>query len=77
MKLTLEFEFDEETSQVMVFCRELGVATSGKDIPEAFEMIGDACATYWSVLEELEEYEPGEGISVLELHERMRKEGKL
>lgn len=57
MKLTLEFEFDEETSRVMVFCRELGVATSGKDIPDAFEMIGDACATYWLALEDLGELE--------------------
>lgn len=55
MKVTLEFEEDKETGRVMVSCCELGVATSGKDIPEAFEMIGDACAVYWGTLEDLGE----------------------
>jgi len=53
VKVTLEFE--EDSGQIMVFCRELGVVTSGKDIPEAFEMIGDACAVYWGTLENLGE----------------------
>lgn len=51
----LEFEWDEETQRVMVLCEPLGVATSGKDIAEAFEMIGDACAVYWRTLEDLGE----------------------
>jgi len=77
VKLTLLFEFDEETQYIVVTCSELGVSTCGKNMSDAFDMIGDALATYWSVLEELDEYEPGEGISVLETHVRMREEGKL
>ena len=57
MKLTLLFEFDEDTQYIVVICPELGVSTCGKNMSDAFDMIGDACATYWSVLEDLEEVE--------------------
>jgi len=57
MRLTLEFEFDEETQYIVVTCPELGVSTCGKNMSDAFDMIGDACATYWLTLEDLGEVE--------------------
>jgi len=57
VKLTLLFEFDEDTEHIIVSCPELGVCTCGKNMPDAFDMIGDACATYWLALEDLEEVE--------------------
>lgn len=55
MRLTLNFESDKETQKITVCCEELGLCTFGKDVPEAFEMIGDACAVYWETLEDLGE----------------------
>ena len=51
----MNFEFDEETQEIIVSCEELGVSTFAKSIPDAFEMIGDACAVYCATLEDLGE----------------------
>lgn len=58
---------DEETNQFVSRCVELGIASSGKDLDQAFDRIAEATCLYVNTLEEVGERErvfAEQGISI-------------
>jgi predicted RNase H-like HicB family nuclease len=55
--LTFKVELDEETSQYIARCPELGISTSARSIDKAFQRIEEASTLYLNALEEAEERE--------------------